>query len=136
MDNIGTLYILLSILFIVNTATFGFLLIKIKKLSKIAKSLDLNTLIQISQDLEKLKKVSQKSFQKIGVVKFNPFKSMGGNLSFAVAILNKLNEGLIISGLHNRESTRTYIKEISSGKDNKIELSSEERKALENAEKS
>ena len=98
--------------------------------------MDINNLKKINEDLENLKNSSLKSFQKTGIVKFNPFKSMGGNLSFAVAILNALNEGILISGLHNRESTRTYIKEISSGKDSKVELSSEEKKALEDAIKS
>ncbi|MFH1566131.1 MAG: DUF4446 family protein [bacterium] len=136
MNNIYTLYVLILALFVINIVSFLVLLIKIKNISKIAKSLDVDKLKNFSEDIQALKKVSDKSFQKLGVVKFNPFKSMGGNLSFAVAILNALNEGIIISGLHNRESTRTYIKDVSCGKENKIELSLEEKKALETARQS
>jgi len=135
MDTIITLYILLAVVFLTNIIVFGVLLMKLKNLSRIAKSLDIGKLKQISQDIESLKKISLKSFQKVGIVKFNPFKSMGGNLSFAAALLNALNEGIVISGLHNRESTRTYIKEISCGKE-KPEFSSEEKEAVENAVKS
>ena len=67
------------------------------------------------------------------MVRFNPFNDMGGRLSFAAAILNFLNEGIVISGLHNRGYTRVYVKEISSLKDEKTELSLEEKKAIEKA---
>jgi len=140
MDPFTSLYLIfISVLGALIIANFVLLIVVISKnrnLTKLANSLNAENLKQLTHDLDELKKCSEKSFQKVGVVKFNPFKSMGGNLSFAVALLNKRNSGIIISGLHNRESTRVYVKEIPYGKDTKIELSSEEKKALEEAIKS
>lgn len=135
MSNFLDLTYILLFLLIINLTLFVFLLIQIRKLKKLVSTLDTKTLGQISKDLKSVKECSEKSFQKIGIVKFNPFNDMGGKLSFAVALLNLLNKGMVISGLHSRNSTRLYVKEIASGKDEKIELSSEERKAFEKAVK-
>jgi len=73
--------------------------------------------------------------QKVSLVRFNPFKELGGDHSFSLAILDAHNSGVIITGLHTRERTRVYMKEIKKGESN-VELSSEEKKALTNAQKS
>src|SRR3990170_3597060 len=72
--------------------------------------------------------------QKIAFVRFNPFREMGGNHSFALALLDGKDDGFILTGLHTRERTRVYAKEIKRGK-SPIELSSEESKALILAQK-
>ena len=136
MSNFLDITYILLFLLVVNLILVVFLLIQIKKLTKVTKALDAKTLEQISKDLAEIKRRSEKSLQKIGVVKFNPFNDMGGRLSFAAAILNFLNEGIVISGLHNRGYTRDYVKELSSLKDEKTELSLEEKKAIEKAIKS
>lgn len=73
--------------------------------------------------------------QKLGLVRFNPFRETGGDHSFSLAVLNGKNTGFIITGLHTRERTRIYLKEIIGGK-SKTELSTEEIKAVEKAQKS
>jgi hypothetical protein len=73
--------------------------------------------------------------QKVSLVRFNPFKELGGDHSFSLAMLDAHNSGVIITGLHTRERTRVYMKEIKKGESN-VELSSEEKKALTNAQKS
>ncbi len=70
--------------------------------------------------------------QKMGVVRFNPFREMGGDHSFSLAILDGDSSGVIITCLHTRERTRVYMKDIKKGKCD-LELSSEEKKALEKA---
>jgi hypothetical protein len=70
--------------------------------------------------------------QKVGLVRFNPFKELGGDHSFSLAILDGEDSGVIITSLHTRDRTRVYMKEIVKGKTN-IELSDEEKKALVNA---
>src|SRR3990167_950213 len=72
--------------------------------------------------------------QKVGLVRFNPFKELGGDHSFSLAILNNEDTGIIITSLHTRDRTRVYMKDIKKGKSN-FELSADEKKALENAEK-
>jgi hypothetical protein len=73
--------------------------------------------------------------QKLGLVRFNPFKEMGGDHSFSLALLDGKDKGIIITGLHTRERTRVYVKEIEDGK-SKLGLAKEEEKALKLACKS
>ncbi len=77
-------------------------------------------------------KNSRASFQKYGIVKYNAFKGMGGNLSFALAMLDYTNSGFVINSVHSREGCFLYLKEIDRG-ETEIELGSEEREALEQA---
>ncbi len=67
--------------------------------------------------------------QKIGVARFNPFKELGGDHSFSLAILDKEDSGVIITSLHTRDRTRVYMKDVKGGKSNS-ELSVDEKKAL------
>ncbi len=83
---------------------------------------------------ENLQKITDISIQKIGVVRFNPFKDTGGDQSFAIALLDKGNDGLVISSLYSREDTRIYTKPIEKGA-SKYHLSEEEKQALQKAMK-
>lgn len=73
--------------------------------------------------------------QKVGLIRYNPFQEMGGNHSFSLALLNNKDDGVIITGLHSRQGTRVYVKNIKCGKC-KLGLSNEEEKALKMAQKS
>ena len=55
------------------------------------------------------------SFQKYGIVKYNAFKGMGGNLSFALAVLDYTNSGFVMNCVHSREGCYLYIKEVDMG---------------------
>lgn len=70
--------------------------------------------------------------QKVGLVRFNPFKELGGDHSFSLAILDGEDSGVVITSLHTRDRTRVYMKEIVKSKAD-IELSDEEKKALAKA---
>jgi len=72
------------------------------------------------------------SFQKYGIVKYNAFKGMGGNLSFVFAMLDYTNSGFILNCVHSREGCYLYIKEVDMGKTD-IVLGNEEQEALEQA---
>ena len=79
-----------------------------------------------------VEKSLNRSYQKCGVVKYDAFNEMGGKLSFALAMLDKSNNGYVINGMHSREGCYTYIKEIVKG-ESYIALGDEEKKALERA---
>jgi hypothetical protein len=84
---------------------------------------------------EEVKKNSQEGlshFQKLGLVRFNPFNETGGNNSFSLALLDGKNNGWVMTGLHTRERTRLYVKPIKNLK-SEYELSQEEQKAIEKA---
>lgn len=72
------------------------------------------------------------SYQKFGMVKYNAFKGMGGNLSFALALLDLNNTGFILNSVHSREGCYLYIKSVEKGETD-IGLGNEEKEALEQA---
>lgn len=72
--------------------------------------------------------------QKVGLVRFNPFKELGGDHSFSIAFLDAQESGIIITSLHTRDRTRVYMKDIKKGKSS-FELSADEKRALSIAEK-
>lgn len=90
---------------------------------------EIKELFKISRDLWK---IALKSVQKVGVVRFNPFKDTGGDQSFVIALLDNFDSGVVISSLHTREGTRIYSKPIEKGK-SKYQLSEEEQMAIERA---
>ena len=65
-------------------------------------------------------------------VKYDDFKEMGGNLSFALCLLDDNNNGFILNTMHGRESSYTYIKEIENGTAYST-LGEEEKQALQKA---
>jgi len=72
------------------------------------------------------------AFQKSGMVHYNAFKGMGGNLSFAWALLDYSNSGYIINSVHSREGCYVYMKTVVDGK-TEVLLGGEEQAALEQA---
>ena len=72
------------------------------------------------------------TFHKLGIVKYDAFKEMGGNLSFALCLLDDNNNGFILNTMHGRESSYTYIKEIENGTAYST-LGEEEKQALQKA---
>ncbi len=72
------------------------------------------------------------AYQKIGIVKYDAFKEMGGKLSFSLCMLDDENNGFILTSMHTREGCYTYVKEIIKG-ESFVVLATEERRALEEA---
>lgn len=87
------------------------------------------------KQIEKIKKESVHDVQRIGLVRFNPFAETGGNQSFCLSILDGEGSGLVISGLHSRETTRVYAKPVKKGRASGYELSAEEKQAIKNAKR-
>ena len=84
------------------------------------------------KDIQNLYRKLESAYQKVGIVKYDAFNEMGGKLSFALAMLDKSNNGYIINAMHSREGCYTYIKEIVKG-ESYITLGEEEKKALDEA---
>ena len=94
---------------------------------------DLNGKDRANKDMMKLlTKQVHDSFQKFGVVKYNAFRGMGGNLSFAIAMLNDDNSGFVLDVVHSREGCYLYLKEVEQGT-TEVLLGNEEQEALEQA---
>lgn len=87
---------------------------------------------KISHILEKQEKELASTIKKVGVVRFNPFNNTGGDQSFAIALLDSENSGVVVSSLYLREGARVYAKPISKLKSN-YPLSGEEEEAIKKA---
>ena len=83
-------------------------------------------------DLLFIKNNLDKMFSKYGVEKYDAFDDVGGKLSFALALLDKENSGLILNAVHSRDNCFLYLKEIVKG-ESYVMLSQEEVEALRKA---
>ena len=72
------------------------------------------------------------SFQKMGIVHYDAFDGMGGKISFAMALLDYTNTGLIINCMHGANGCFLYIKDVEAGTTD-VQLGAEEKGALERA---
>lgn len=106
-------------------------------LEQITKELEINkkNIARLSEQCDKIEKDGQLHIQKIGLLRFNPFKDTGGDQSFILALVDAKDTGVIISGLYSRSGTRWYAKKVVDGKGVEYELSDEEKKALSIAQK-
>ena len=84
------------------------------------------------QNIKEIYRRLEGNYQKIGIVKYDAFQEMGGNLSFVLTLLDANDNGFVLNVMHSREGCYNYIKEIVKG-ESYVELSSEETESLEKA---
>lgn len=87
---------------------------------------------KVSLEFEKMKEENKASIQKIGVIRYNPFSNTGSDLSFSVALLDGLNNGIVITSLYSQEGNRVYGKAVKEGQTEHA-LSGEEEKVIKEA---
>lgn len=81
-------------------------------------------------DIENLYRKFESAFQKIGIVKYDAFNQMGGQLSFSLALLDENDNGFVLNSVHSTEGCYSYTKKIKNGL-SEISLGEEEKKALD-----
>ncbi len=81
---------------------------------------------------EQLAALVSMASQKISIVRFNPFGDTGGDQSFSIAVLDGHNSGYVLTSIHGRQGTRSYIKPVDFGR-SKYSLSEEEKQAISQA---
>jgi hypothetical protein len=65
----------------------------------------------------------------IGVHRYNAFAQSGSDLSFSVAFMDDNQDGVVLTGIHNREETYVYAKPLVQGQ-SQYTLSPEEKEAI------
>ena len=138
------LILILIILVVIQMVRLGKLNKKYKKFmqGKDAKNLELdiiglfednkfikNSLEKNSDDIRTLFKRLEDTFQKVGIVKYDAFSQMGGQLSFCLAMLDENNNGFLLNSVHSTEGCYSYTKVIKRGECD-ISLGDEEKQAL------
>jgi len=76
---------------------------------------------------------ARQHIQKVGLIRYNPFKETGGDQSFVLSLLDKEDNGVIISGLYSRSGTRWYAKKVKKGTGTEHNLSDEEKESIKKA---
>ena len=72
------------------------------------------------------------ALRKIGLVNFNAYDDITGQMSFALTILDAHNNGVISTSLYGHNSCNTYVRRITGGKA-EIKLLDEEKQSLDRA---
>ena len=156
--NVATLYIILGLTVLVIALVVLYIvnIVKIKKLngriSELTKGKDGKSLEEIMTtrfgEIDKLKASNAKHtkqinaineellsvYKKVGIVKYDAFKEMGGKLSFTLALLDENNNGFLMNSVHSSDGCYSYTKRVKNG-DSEIALSNEEKVAIERAMK-
>lgn len=89
--------------------------------------------VELTVELGKTEEAGKLHFQRIGIVRFNPFDDTGGTQSFTMALLDGRDNGMVITSLYARNSNRWYVKEIAQGVGMDVALSKEEQAAIKKA---
>lgn len=87
---------------------------------------------EISNFCRNLDEDLSKCIQKVGIVRYSAFKDTGSDLSFAVALLDEKNSGVVFNGIYSREMSNIYAKPVENG-NSKYTLSDEESQAINKA---
>ncbi len=70
--------------------------------------------------------------QHVGVIRFNPYADKGGDQSFAIALLDDRGDGVVLNGLHSRDTCRVYAKPVIGGAST-YKMTEEEKQAINRA---
>jgi len=89
-----------------------------------------NTALEVEN--KKISDLLQQALTRVGMVRFRAFEDMGGDLSYAVAMLDSHNNGVILSSVFGREGSQAYAKPIENGSST-YKLTEEEQQALREA---
>ncbi len=76
-----------------------------------------------------LERASRSHLQRVGFLRFNPFRDAGGDQSFTAALADQDGNGLVISSLHSRDVTRVYGKPLAAW-ESAYPLTDEEQQAI------
>ena len=77
--------------------------------------------------------VDPKALRDVAIVRYDALNEMSGQLSFSLALLNAVGDGVVLSSINGRAETRTYAKPVVAGRGEQ-ELSPEEAQAVHSAQ--
>ena len=83
----------------------------------------------LDRRLKKLEHSSESALTEVALVRYDAFGDMGGRMSFSVAMLDGVGDGLIITSLNGRSHSQTYAKSVTEGRGT-TRLTAEEEQAV------
>lgn len=152
--DLGYLFVAVAVLTVIMLTVIILLIVQIKKVNGLKRRLDKfllgkdgmsleqdiiglcednkflkNSTDKNKKDIRNLYKQIETAYQKMGLVKYDAFNQMGGQLSFSLALLDENDNGFILNSVHSTEGCYSYTKEIKNGV-SAISLGTEEAEAL------
>lgn len=152
--DLGYLLVAAAVLSVIMLAVIILLTVQIRKVNKLKKRLDKfligkdgmsleqdiiglcednrflkNNAEKNKKDIRSLYKQIESAYQKMGLVKYDAFNQMGGQLSFSLALLDENDNGFILNSVHSTDGCYSYTKEVKNGV-SAISLGKEEAEAL------
>jgi len=85
-----------------------------------------------AMEIRNIYKRLKTTYQKLGLVKYDAFNQMGGQLSFCLAMLDENNDGFVLNSVHSSDGCYSYTKDIRKGQC-ELSLGQEEQEALQMA---
>ncbi|MGH3423803.1 MAG: DUF4446 family protein [Nocardioidaceae bacterium] len=66
----------------------------------------------LRDEVEALRADARETLRHLAVIRYDAFGDMGGHLSWSVALLDDVGDGLVLTSIHGRSEARTYAKNI------------------------
>ena len=67
---------------------------------------------ELTEAMQTLYADSQRALRHVAVVRYDAFNDMGGHLSWSLALLDDVGDGLVLTSIHGRSDSRTYAKNV------------------------
>jgi Protein of unknown function (DUF4446) len=90
---------------------------------------------RVAEQVSELETLARTDVSRVGFVRYDAFEDTGSELSYALALLNREGDGVVISSIYSRTDTRTYGKAVNRYKP-AVNASEEELRAIELARSS
>lgn len=87
---------------------------------------------RLASEAKRQNEVVRGSVQNVGMIRYDAFEDVGGQLSFSCALLDDRGDGVVITSINGRQDTRVYAKPVKAGRSSH-NLSEEETSAIRQA---
>jgi hypothetical protein len=87
---------------------------------------------RVGERLSELEALGRTDISRVGFVRYDAFEDTGSELSYALALLNREGDGVVISSIYSRADTRTFGKAVERYKP-AVNASDEELRAIDRA---
>jgi hypothetical protein len=87
---------------------------------------------ELDELVRRLERSSRGHLQRIGFLRYNPFRDTGGDQSFVLTLADLDGNGVVVSSLHSRDVTRVYAKPLAAWESAYV-LTDEEQRAIDKA---
>ncbi len=86
----------------------------------------------LSDRIAQLEALATTDLSRAGFVRYDAFADSGSGLSYALALLNRHGDGVVLNSIYSRNDTRTFGKPVAGFKPT-VQASAEELEAIERA---